>query len=192
VRLRIIFVNNQLDAQFFFMYVYFYSLHVSGSHVPIIRRTICINTTSVICHSVQMTVWCAGLDETLWWLAHDCPKNVENRNKRTWKRIVRQVGYLQRLYRNAWSTEHKILKSIFWFKKILFFIGSNKAWITHTDSFKLWAPILAVSENTDFCRYPYYFMYSYNVTIFLELNFWDWRETCYLANIRSDLHFNVR
>jgi len=37
VHLGIIFVNNQLDAQFFF-YVYFYSLHVSGSHVPIIRR----------------------------------------------------------------------------------------------------------------------------------------------------------
>ena len=34
----IIFVNNQLDAQFFFMYVYFCFLHVSGSHVPIIRR----------------------------------------------------------------------------------------------------------------------------------------------------------
>jgi len=49
---RLIFVNNQLDAQFFFMYVYFYSLHVSGSHVPIIRRIICINTTSGICHSV--------------------------------------------------------------------------------------------------------------------------------------------
>jgi hypothetical protein len=59
-----IFVNNQPDAQFFFMYVYFYSLHVSGSHVPIIRRINCINTTSGICHSVQMTVWCAGLDET--------------------------------------------------------------------------------------------------------------------------------
>ena len=26
-----IFVNNQLDAQFFFMYVYFYPLHVSGT-----------------------------------------------------------------------------------------------------------------------------------------------------------------
>ena len=38
VRLAIIFVNNQIDAQFFFMYVYFYSLHVSGSHVPIIGR----------------------------------------------------------------------------------------------------------------------------------------------------------
>jgi hypothetical protein len=42
-----IFVNNQLDAQFFYMYVYFYSLHVSGNHVPIIRRINCINTTLV-------------------------------------------------------------------------------------------------------------------------------------------------
>jgi len=48
----IIFVNNQLDAQFFFMYVYFYSLHVSGSHVPIIRRIICMNMTAGICHCV--------------------------------------------------------------------------------------------------------------------------------------------
>jgi len=46
------------------MYVYLYSLHVSGSHVPIIRRINCINTTFGVCHSVQMTVWCAGLDET--------------------------------------------------------------------------------------------------------------------------------
>ena len=57
VHLDIIFVNNQLDAQFFFMYIYFYSLQVSGSHVPIIRRINCINTSG-ICHSVQMTVWC--------------------------------------------------------------------------------------------------------------------------------------
>jgi hypothetical protein len=56
------FVNNQLDA-FFFVYVYFCSLHVSGSHVPITRRTDYINTTSGICHSVYMTVWCAGLHE---------------------------------------------------------------------------------------------------------------------------------
>ena len=47
-----VFVNNQLDAQFFFMYVYFYSLHVSSSHVPIIRRIYCINTASGMCHSV--------------------------------------------------------------------------------------------------------------------------------------------
>jgi hypothetical protein len=60
MHLSIIFVNNQFDAQFFFMYVYFYSLNVSGSHVPIIRRINCIIMTSGICHSVQMTVWCAG------------------------------------------------------------------------------------------------------------------------------------
>jgi len=52
VRLGIIFANNQHDAQFFFMYVYFYSLHVSGSHVPIIRRISCINMTSGICHCI--------------------------------------------------------------------------------------------------------------------------------------------
>ena len=34
-----ILVNNHLDAQFF-MYAYFYPLHVSGSHVPIIRRIV--------------------------------------------------------------------------------------------------------------------------------------------------------
>jgi len=53
VHLGIIFVNNQHDAQFFFVHVYFYSVHVSGSRVPIIRRINCINTTSGICHSVS-------------------------------------------------------------------------------------------------------------------------------------------
>ena len=37
VHLGMILVNIEFDAQFF-MYVYFYSLHVSGSHVPTIRR----------------------------------------------------------------------------------------------------------------------------------------------------------
>jgi len=51
MHLVIIPVNNQLDAQFFFMYVYFYSQHVLGSHVSIIRRINCISMTSGICHS---------------------------------------------------------------------------------------------------------------------------------------------
>ena len=38
----------------FSMYVYFYSLHVSGSHVLINRRINCINTTSGICHSDRL------------------------------------------------------------------------------------------------------------------------------------------
>jgi hypothetical protein len=51
-QLAIILVNNQPDTHFPFMYVYFHSLHVSGSHVPIIGRINCINTTSGICQSV--------------------------------------------------------------------------------------------------------------------------------------------
>ena len=50
-------VNNQLDAQFFFLIlVYYNSLHVSSNRVLIIRRVNCINTTSGICHSIQVTV----------------------------------------------------------------------------------------------------------------------------------------
>jgi hypothetical protein len=74
-----IFGYNQLDAQFFFVYVYFYSLHVSGSHVPIIRKINCINTTPGICHS-------------------------ENKSIIQKKRIVRQVGYLQILLNAHWGT----------------------------------------------------------------------------------------
>ena len=41
---------NQLDAQFF-MYVYFYTLHVSGNQVPIIRRI-----TVLMRHLVYVTL----------------------------------------------------------------------------------------------------------------------------------------
>jgi len=40
--------NDQLDAQFFFVYVYFNSLHVSSIQVLIIRRFNCINTISAM------------------------------------------------------------------------------------------------------------------------------------------------
>jgi len=49
----------------FFLYVYYYSLHVSGSHVPIIRRINCINATPGICLSVYMTIWFAGQNSDL-------------------------------------------------------------------------------------------------------------------------------
>jgi len=44
-------VNNQLDAQFFSVYVYFHNLRVSSIQELIIRRINCINTSG-ICHSV--------------------------------------------------------------------------------------------------------------------------------------------
>ena len=52
-----ILVNNQLDAQFF-MYVYFYSLHVSGSYVPITRRII-VSMRHLVYVNVWIIVWYA-------------------------------------------------------------------------------------------------------------------------------------
>jgi hypothetical protein len=52
VHLGIIRVNDQLDAQFFFIYVYFNSLHVSSNLVLIVWRINCINPTSGMCHTV--------------------------------------------------------------------------------------------------------------------------------------------
>ena len=43
-----------------FICIYFNSLHVPSNLVLIIRRINCINTTSGICHSVSVTVSCAG------------------------------------------------------------------------------------------------------------------------------------
>jgi hypothetical protein len=51
-----IFISNQFDPQFFFMYVYFYSLHVSGSHVPIIRRINCINEFHPNLHTKRSSI----------------------------------------------------------------------------------------------------------------------------------------
>ena len=43
-----------------------------------------------------------------WWWAHGCSKHVEYRNKHIRKIIVRQVGYLQELCRDARSAKRKI------------------------------------------------------------------------------------
>jgi hypothetical protein len=49
--LGMILVNDQLDANPFFEYVYSKCLHVSSTHVFFIRRINCINTSG-ICHSM--------------------------------------------------------------------------------------------------------------------------------------------
>jgi len=48
MRLVIILVTNQHNAQFFSVYVYFDTLHISRNYVLIIRIINCINTTSGI------------------------------------------------------------------------------------------------------------------------------------------------
>ena len=52
VHIGIILFNDQPDAQFSFVYVYFSSLQVSSIQVLMIRRFNCINTISGICHSM--------------------------------------------------------------------------------------------------------------------------------------------
>ena len=54
----------------FSQYVYFFSLHVSGDHVRIIRKNDCIYATLGTCYSVRMTVWCA------WWMFHPAYQTV--------------------------------------------------------------------------------------------------------------------
>jgi len=58
----LILFNDQLDAQFFFVYIYFNSVHVSNLQVLIIRRFNCINKIPGISHSMWATVRYACLD----------------------------------------------------------------------------------------------------------------------------------
>jgi len=53
-----ILVNDQIDAHFF-LYVYFYSLRVSGSHVSIIRRVNCINVKPGLSLSLDDRLVCS-------------------------------------------------------------------------------------------------------------------------------------
>ena len=110
----------------FFMYVSSYSLHVSGSHVPVIRRIIVSMR-----HLVYVTLcrWRSGMQVNLHTRrsstqsdinqvshsynnspddGHVAARNMLRIERKTYmKKIVRQVGYLQGLYQDARSTKHK-------------------------------------------------------------------------------------
>ena len=48
----LILVNNQLDAKFFFSYMFIPNLYMFRALMVIVRKINCINTTSGICHSM--------------------------------------------------------------------------------------------------------------------------------------------
>ena len=52
--------SKDIRFPWFTLYVNFFTLHVSGDYVPIIRRNNWINATLGTCYSVWMTVWYAG------------------------------------------------------------------------------------------------------------------------------------
>ena len=106
--------NDQLDAQFFFVHVYFSFLHVSSIQV-LIRGFNCINTKiwymslyvgdGLVCRFrryiqtcipdnqsdiYQISYWYSWIP---WWWALGCSKHVKNWNKHVQKRNVHQVGH---------------------------------------------------------------------------------------------------
>ena len=52
-------VNKAKLVHSFSYHVYFFSIHVSGDYVPIIRRNNCMYATLGTCYSVWMTLWYA-------------------------------------------------------------------------------------------------------------------------------------
>ena len=100
----------------------FQSIHVSGIHVPIIRRKLLYLCDTGICHSVWVASGllvgmktsgiCSATDQTppiqsdkcqyridtvisSWWWAHGCPKHVEKRNKYTKQNCATSWTYLE-------------------------------------------------------------------------------------------------
>jgi hypothetical protein len=75
-----------------------------------------------------------------WWWAHGCWKHVENWNKHIRKKIVCQVGYLQGLYRDARSAEHKT-----WQQIVVYTNWTLLSW-------RIWAyPRALIFERIHFC-----------------------------------------
>jgi hypothetical protein len=88
--------KSQNVAQFFLVCLFF-SLHVSGDYVQIIRRNNCIFAALGTCYSVWMTVWYAG-----------CTKHT--RNKHTKKNCAPRWLYLQDYTRMHGQQNIKLLK----------------------------------------------------------------------------------
>ena len=67
VKLALCYLVNRTNLvhNFFFKYIYCFSLHVSANYVSIIRRNYRTHVTPGICHCIQMTFWNAGWNETL-------------------------------------------------------------------------------------------------------------------------------
>ena len=90
--------------------IYFSSLHVSGIHVPIIRRKLLYRYDTGICHSVWVATWPADqtppipsdkchcrIDTVIfsWWWAHGCPKHAKKGNKYIKQNCAPSWTYLQ-------------------------------------------------------------------------------------------------
>ena len=86
-------LHTRRSSTQFFMYVYSYSLHVSGSHMPIIRRII-VSMRHLI--YVTLCRWPSGMQEHMLLHTRRSSTHVQNRNKHIWK-TVRRFGLFTRI-----------------------------------------------------------------------------------------------
>ena len=99
----------------FFYHIHFFSLHVSGDYVSIIRRNFCIYATLGTCYSVWMTVWYAGWNSPAYYAVihteitstkcrintvvspddgHIVARNMYRKEINILRKIVQQVGFI--------------------------------------------------------------------------------------------------
>ena len=116
-----IFVNNQLDAQFF-MYVYLYTLHVSSSHVRIIKRIIV-----PMRHLVYITLcrWPSGMQEHMLLHFYVCfyTLHVSSSHVPIIRRIIVSMLHLVYVTLRRWPSgmqEHMLLHFSCMFVSILY------------------------------------------------------------------------
>ena len=99
-------------------YVYFFSLHVLGDYVPIIRRYNCICVTLGNCHSVWMTVSNAGWNETF---SFHPVYRVTSTKCRTGTFVSPDDGHIvaQSIYRKEINLLRKLCKKLALFTRTL-------------------------------------------------------------------------
>ena len=108
-------INPTRCTILFNIVIYLFSLHVSGIHVPIIRRKLLHLCDTGICHCVwvgsdllvglpadqtppiQSDEYQCCIDTAIfsWWWAHGCPKHVEKLNKYIKQNCAPSWTYLQ-------------------------------------------------------------------------------------------------
>jgi len=113
-----------------FLCIYFNSLHVSSNPVLIIRRINCINTTSGICHSVSVTVSCAGrkfeqprahhqenqfYQYNLWYMSLCLGDRFVYRSESSWPFRVQVGKFLSDLHTKRSTTHSDICQKLYWY-----------------------------------------------------------------------------
>ena len=103
--------NKTNLVQNFTWYIYFFSLHVSGNYVPIIRRNNCIYATLGMCHSHRQTSHLYKVTSTKCRIdtvispdyGHIAARNMYRKEINILRKIVHKVGFIYKTFQSARS-----------------------------------------------------------------------------------------